>query len=160
MNMPVFSKSVRLPADLETVFQFHRDPRNLEHVQPPGAEVVEAELPPLLELDSVCSMKVKVPLGIQHWKIQVDELSLNQDLQQAVMVDRAIVSPFARWVHRHHFEGCGRETVMRDEVEFYPPGGALAWLLLLPAYLLLQILFMFRHYKTVHYFSVQEGSSL
>jgi len=153
--MLVFTKSVLLDAEIKAVFAFHRDPRNLEHVQPPGAEVIEAHLPPLLELNSECSLKVKVPLGIQQWKIQVDELEINADTGEAVMVDRAIQSPFSHWVHRHEFEAREEKTLMRDVVEFYPPGGPLAWLLILPTYLMLQILFMIRHEKTARYFSKQ-----
>ncbi|MEM6884859.1 MAG: hypothetical protein AAF571_07480 [Verrucomicrobiota bacterium] len=155
--MALFTRSVRLPADLEAVFDFHRDPRNLDHVQPPGAQVLEADLPAMLESNSICSLKVKVPFGIQQWKIQVDELSLDQDSGHAVMVDRALESPFAHWVHRHEFQQQGADTIMRDEVEFQPPGGVLAWLLVLPAYLMLLLLFTFRHYKTARYFSMQQG---
>ena len=153
--MLVFTKSVLLPAEIEAVFAFHRDPRNLEHVQPPGAEVIDADLPPLLELNSICSLTVKVPLGIQQWKIQVDQLEMDTDTGHAVMVDRAIQSPFEHWVHRHEFELRGEKTLMRDVVEFYPPGGPMAWLLILPSYVMLQVLFMIRHAKTVRYFSEQ-----
>lgn len=158
MNMSVFTKSVLLPTDLQSAFQFHRDPRNLDHVQPPGAQVLAADIPALLERESVCSLTVRIPFGIQHWKIQVDELSLDISGGHAVMVDRAIHSPFAHWVHHHQFETQGDATVMRDEVEFQPPGGPWAWLLILPAYLMLQLLFTFRHYKTVQYFSTQPGT--
>lgn len=158
--MPVFKKSVVLPASVAEVFRFHCNPANLEHVQPPGAKVIESELPEQLELGSICSMTVKVPFGVQQWKIVVDELELSEDGDRAMLVDRAIISPFDRWVHRHGFVRHEDGTLMQDEVEFQPPGGSFSLLLLGPTYLLLMGLFLFRHHRTKAYFAHQSGGVL
>lgn len=154
--MTVFRRSIIIPAALEQVFRFHRNPENLSYVQPPGATVIGSDFPDQLVQGSVCTLKVKVPFGIQHWKIKVEEMRLSDDRISALMVDRAIISPFPVWIHRHEFERQVEGTFMQDVVEFKPPGGRVSTWLVWPSMILLHMLFIFRHYKTVQYFSERQ----
>ncbi len=154
--MPVFHKSVLVPAPVDEVLAFHRNPANLKQVQPPGARVIESDFPALLEKGSQCSLTVKTPFGIQHWVIEVNELSLSENGAWAVMVDRALESPFPSWVHRHEFNQHLEGTIMTDTVHFEAPGGILARWLGWPAKWFLWGLFQFRHYQTVRYFSTMK----
>lgn len=148
----IFRKTALIPASVKRVYAFHCNPQNLEHVQPPAAKVLSAELPEELSEGAMCSVTVQVMGIAQRWTIQVEQLVPPQTGGQGWMLDRALESPFSFWLHRHVFEDLGSETRMTDVVDFEPPGGILKPLLALPAWIALWMLFSIRHIKTRSFF--------
>lgn len=157
--MPHFRKSVMLPASLKDVFDFHVNPANLKHIQPPGAKVIQADFPPRLNVGSKAHFLVACGPFHQHWSIVIESLTEPSSSGVGVMIDRATDSPFASWCHRHEFIQRETETQMTDEVEFTPPGGKWASLLELPTHFFLWVLFAYRHWSTRRYFQTNKGSS-
>lgn len=147
--MPVFQLSTHVPGPLAEVYAFHTDTRNLARLQPPGFSLARLELPPVIGPGAVISLAVRF-LGItQHWKVCLDELTPPHGRPaRARVVDRALESPFGFWSHRHVFVEEEGGVEMTDVVDFDPPGGAAGWLLLPGCYLVLYLMFRFRHAAT------------
>lgn len=126
-----FETSQWIAADLERVFRFFADPRNLPAISPPasGARLVGLQLVPpndvvraerMAGAGSVIEISVRpipfLPLRMR-WTAQILEFEYLHFFR-----DRQTRGPFARWLHTHSFEEQVREgvrgTLVRDQVEY------------------------------------------
>lgn len=137
--MPLVERSTELPVDVETAWQFHRDPTGLPAVMPDWLGVELQRVDDAIGgpdggqlLDEGASVTTTVrPLGLgpeRPWVSEVVACELTAD--GAVLRDRQTEGPFDRWDHVHRFEpvrtGPGEEScIMTDSVEFSLPGGKL-----------------------------------
>jgi len=87
-----------------------------------------------------------------HWRIRVDRLVCRKDNKRALLLDRALHSPFSFWLHRHEFFSEGQITRMRDVVDFEVVPGWLGWLAAIPVWLTFCIVFSVRHNRTRNFF--------
>jgi ligand-binding SRPBCC domain-containing protein len=120
-----FVKESRIAASPERVFAFHEAPDALARLTPPWEKVEIVQLAPSLRPGSRAILRTKVgPLKLD-WVAE----HLEYDPPRSFS-DRQVSGPFKRWHHVHRFldDGAGG-TILRDEVEFEPPGGALGRLL-------------------------------
>ena len=120
-----FVKESRIAAPPEVVFRFHESPDALRHLIPPWERVEVAESAGSLRPGSRVVLKGRlgpIPLRWVAVHTEYDPPHLFADRQES--------GPFALWYHRHRFLDDGQGgTVLRDEVEYRPPLGALGRLL-------------------------------
>lgn len=121
-----FVKETRIPAPPEEVFDWHRRPEAFRDLCPPWERLLSVETagPGRLEVGTVVTIRVlsppiPFPLRWVAEHVEFDPPRLFADVQRS--------GPFARWRHRHEFIPLddGRATLMRDDIEYVPPGGAL-----------------------------------
>lgn len=144
--------SVLVPGRLEDVFRFHTNPDNIMRVQPPGMRPSVVEFPQPVEEGSQCRIVIPTLLGSQEWTIRIEKFRCLHDKGRALMVDRAVKSPFPFWLHRHCFEAEGGKTRMTDVVDFKLPFGMLGVLMVPSVWMGLWCLFFLRHVRTVNFF--------
>jgi ligand-binding SRPBCC domain-containing protein len=140
-----FEKQTRIAAPPEVVFAFHESPGALERLIPPWehVEVVEGggSLRPGTRVVLAMSLG---PLRLR-WVAEHTEYDSGR-----LFADRQVKGPFASWYHRHLFlpDGDGR-SILRDEVDYEPPMGAVGRLLSGPMLRAkLQKMFDYRHEVT------------
>lgn len=119
-----FDKESRVAASPARVFAFYESEGALQRLTPPweSAELVSGG--DSIRTGSRVVIRTKVgPFPIE-WEAEHMEYE-----QGRMFADRQVRGPFAKWYHRHWFldDGDGG-TLLRDEVEFEPPLGALGML--------------------------------
>lgn len=138
-------KESRIDAPPERVFAFHESAGALERLTPPWESVRVVE--------GGGSLEPGTRVTLESWlgPIRVLWVAEHTEYEPGRMfADRQVSGPFAKWHHRHLFldDGAGG-TLLRDEVDYEPPMGALGRLLggrFLEAKL--KKLFDFRHETT------------
>jgi len=120
-----FVKESRIAAPPSAVFAFHESPGALQRLTPPWEKVTVEEGGTSIRPGSRVVLLTKLgPLPLRWVAIhrEYDPPHLFADEQQS--------GPFARWYHRHHMldDGAGG-TILRDQVEYEVPFGALGRLL-------------------------------
>ena len=102
-----------LSAELEQVFAFFAEPKNLERITPPWLRFRIVGEPPAMEAGAEIHYRLRlhgVPLG---WHTEITDWS---PPQRFVDVQRR--GPFALWKHEHTFEATIEGTLMRDTVDY------------------------------------------
>ncbi len=140
-----FVKESRLAAPPETVFAFHESPAALTELIPPWENMRVAESAGSLVPGSRVVLRGRVgPLPVQWIAVHTEYEPPH------LFADRQESGPFAYWYHRHHMLDDGQGgTILRDEVEYVVPLGALG--LLCGGWLVrrkLAAMFDYRHDKT------------
>jgi ligand-binding SRPBCC domain-containing protein len=140
-----FVKETRIAASPETVFAFHESPSALTELIPPWENMKVAEAAGSLRPGSRVVLRGRVGIIPVQWVATHTEYEPPQ-----LFADRQDSGPFAYWYHRHHMlaDGSGG-TLLRDEIEYVVPLGALG--LLFGGWLVrrkLTAMFNFRHEKT------------
>lgn len=116
-----FTKESRIAAPPRTVFRFHESPDALRSLIPPWESVEVVEAPKSLQPGSRAVLRMR--LGPLHLDWVAEHVEYVRD---RLFVDRQVKGPFAYWRHRHVFEDDGQGgTILRDEVEYLPPLGAI-----------------------------------
>lgn len=120
-----FVKESRFSAPPTAVFGFHETRDALTQLIPPWE--------PMRVVESTGSLKVgsRVVLKGQLGPFPVRWVAEHTEYEPPhLFADRQVSGPFAVWYHRHHCldDGAGG-TILRDEIEYTPPLGALGeWL--------------------------------
>src|SRR3954451_15473444 len=140
-----FVKESRIEAPPAAVFAFHESPGALARLTPPWESVEVVEGGESIRPGSRVVLATKVgPIPVR-WVAEHREYEPDR-----MFADTQVRGPFGRWYHRHWFldDGAGG-TLLRDEVDFDPPFGALGRWLAGPFILSkLQAMFDYRHEAT------------
>ena len=139
-----FTHESLIPASPAEVFAFHARADAFELLQPPWDRVEILRPPTGLEVGTQVELRVKVGPLWQRIVAQHVAFEPGRGFED-VMVE----GPFAHWHHRHRFvehpDGC----LLRDEIEYLPPGGVIGrWLDPLLVRPRLRRLFEYRHEVT------------
>ena len=120
-----FFKESRIAAAPEFVFRFHESPAALRHLIPPWEKMELVESSSSLQPGSRVVLKGRLGLFPIRW------VAIHTEYEPPhLFADRQESGPFDYWYHRHRFLDDGHGgTILRDEVEYRPPLGALGrWL--------------------------------
>jgi ligand-binding SRPBCC domain-containing protein len=140
-----FVKESRLAAPPEAVFAFHEAPGALERLTPPWERVRIVRGGGSLRPGTEVVLQTRLgPLRL-NWVARHTEYD-----PPRLFADRQESGPFASWYHRHHILPDGEGgTVLRDEIDYELPLGALGRLLGGPMVRRkLQRMFDYRHEQT------------
>ncbi len=114
--MYTFFKSINLKTNIEKLFKFHLDTRNLRLISPRylRANVIFMSHTPL-QKGSVVKVKLNVfPFVNVNWEVLIEEFEDNK-----LIVDLQIKGPFKYWKHKHLFQEMFDKTVtMTDELTY------------------------------------------
>jgi ligand-binding SRPBCC domain-containing protein len=149
MKSSQFSASTILPASAETMFAFHSDPHNLEHVMPPTMKVtaLQTEVPAREGglIDIRCRDWGVIPM---HWICRWNTVQPPQKL-----IDEMIQGPFEQFHHQHLFETIDANHCRMHDIVTYRWGrswwGKVVSEIFVRGYLML--LFRYRHYRTIQW---------
>ena len=113
----VFRAEQRLPLPLADVFAFFARASNLERITPPwlSFSILGSE-PQEVGAGTVIPYRLRLHGIPLLWVSQIEQFEAGR-----VFVDRQLVGPYRRWIHRHEFEADGEHTVVRDEVRYELP---------------------------------------
>lgn len=120
-----FVKESRIAAPPDVVFAFHESPGAFQALVPPWEHVEVERAPESLRPGTRVVLRTRFGPFSLRWVAEHTEYEPGR-----LFADRQVSGPFAHWYHRHRFvdDGDGG-TVLRDEVEYRPPLGALGSLL-------------------------------
>lgn len=118
-----FSRSQRIPANMERVWEFISAPANLQKITPPwmGFEITDKDLPPSMYPGLIITYTVKPLFGIKiRWVTEITQLE-----EGVYFVDEQRVGPYTMWHHQHRLEPVQGGVRMDDIVSYVPPFGFL-----------------------------------
>ncbi|MBD3808994.1 MAG: SRPBCC family protein [Sulfuricurvum sp.] len=148
MKVHTLRYSCILNADIERVFAFHTDTRNLPLITPPwvGVDIIKMELP--LREKSTVVLDIK-RFGITtRWVMEIAVLE-----SPSIITDVMIEGPFAQFIHERHFVSLeNNETLMRENISVSLPLGWLGDLFYSWIKKDMDKMFEFRHIATQRYF--------
>jgi ligand-binding SRPBCC domain-containing protein len=110
------SVAQRIDQDLDTVFAFFAEARNLERITPPWMRFRIVGLPPRMEPGALIDYRLRlhgIPLA---WR---SEIAAWDPPHRFVDVQRR--GPFSLWEHEHTFEPVDGGTLIRDTVDYAMP---------------------------------------
>lgn len=105
----------------EDVFDFHADLKNLSRISPPEQEEEAGGiLPPgPLRVGSQITIK-SAPRSLRR---NMESIIVEWDPPEG-FTERQVRGPFPTWTHQRRFAAFQGGTLMTDQIEYEPPGGA------------------------------------
>lgn len=114
-------RTTHIAGDIEHVFGFFKDPRNLETITPPWLR---------FRITSTSENVVRNGTRIRYrlclhglplsWESRITEF-----VENSHFADEQVSGPYARWYHRHSFRTVNGGVEMVDDVEYRLPFGVL-----------------------------------
>jgi len=122
MLVPRFVRTSSFPETPGDLFAWHARPGALTRLTPPWRSL--RRLGPEAPLQE--DQQVHLQLRMGPWKLPWTA-SHREVIPGESFVDEMLEGPFARWVHRHGFQGTSDGgTELRDDIDYEVRGGALA----------------------------------
>lgn len=110
-----------VPLPPEAVFPFYADARNLERITPPFLRFrVRDTSPGPMRDGTLIDYRLRLHGVPVAWRSVIDAWRPNE-----AFVDRQVRGPYARWHHLHTFAPHAGGTLVRDQVRYRLPLGAL-----------------------------------
>lgn len=154
--MPTYQRSVRVRAPLDDVWEFHSTPEGLKALTPDWMNLRVLDIrgpdseadPEVLETGSILRVAVR-PGGVGPRQEWVSEISAREHTGGAAyFTDVMTDGPFREWTHTHLFYADGEETIVRDEITYEFPLGALGELVGCLGFVGFEPMFRYRHNQT------------
>lgn len=109
----------KIPADIDTVWDFISSPANLKKITPPhmGFNIITPGLPEKMYPGMIIAYKVTPLLGIKMtWVTEITQVQ-----EREYFVDEQRVGPYAMWHHEHKLTPVEGGVLMTDTVSYKPP---------------------------------------
>ncbi|MBI1928484.1 SRPBCC family protein [Candidatus Poribacteria bacterium] len=136
----------RLPCPPEEVFRFFADANNLEVITPPWLHFkILTPSPIRMKKGTLIDYRLRLHGVPIRWQSEVTAWNPPYGF-----VDEQRRGPYRLWIHRHTFVQNNGSTLVRDEVDYAVPGGALAQKLLVAPDL--KKIFNYRYRKLQEFF--------
>jgi ligand-binding SRPBCC domain-containing protein len=106
---------------LADVFDFFAEAHNLERITPPWLSFTVLTPDPIeMGVGALIEYRLRVHGVPLRWTSRIEDWEPGRSF-----VDRQLRGPYGLWHHRHTFAEAGQGTVVRDEVDYAMPFGAL-----------------------------------
>ena len=112
-----------IKSDMNTVWEFIANPRNLKTITPDymGFDITSEEVSELMYEGMIISYKVSRFFNIKNdWVTEITRIRENE-----FFVDEQRIGPYVFWHHQHFFRQTDQGIDMRDKVTYSPPFGVL-----------------------------------
>ena len=114
-----YVKESRIAASPERVFAFHEEPGAILKITPPWEKVEVVSGGESIKAGSRVVLRTHLGPIPLTWVAEHTEYEPGK-----LFADRQVSGPFSSWYHRHEFLPDGEGgTILRDDVQFTPPGG-------------------------------------
>ncbi|MGC9450735.1 MAG: TIGR01777 family oxidoreductase [Oceanipulchritudo sp.] len=142
MSGEIFEKSVTVPVDVGSLWDWHTRPGAFERLAPPWAKLVPLKLPDGLHAGAEAVFRIGAGPVSRLWRARIDPVEAPHRF-----VDTQVAGPFAHWRHEHVMTAAGPgKSTLADRVEYELPRGPGAFPLARTlARRELERLFRFRH---------------
>ena len=121
MNVHRLQREQYVDRPLADVFQFFAEAHNLERITPPWLSFTVLTADPIeMRVGALIDYRLRVRGIPLRWTSRIEDWAPGRSF-----VDRQVRGPYGLWHHRHTFAEQGRGTVVRDEVDYAMPLGAL-----------------------------------
>lgn len=121
----IMSSEQFVPCPPEQLFEFFRDPKNLEEITPPTLSFhIKKVSTPEIQQGTLIDYILKIHGVPAKWKTEIDEWS-----PPFKFVDNQLQGPYKLWHHTHEFRPFCGGTLMVDRVRYKLPLGYLGWLI-------------------------------
>lgn len=107
-------------ADLRTVWDFIKDPNNLNAITPAElAFKILSDVPPEMANGLLITYRIKIPiLGRQNWLTEIKHIRPMQSF-----VDEQRIGPYRFWYHYHELQETEKGVRIIDDVTYAVPFG-------------------------------------
>ncbi len=121
MNERLLRAELLVPRPIGEVFPFFAEARNLEMLTPPWLkfEVLTPE-PIIMRAGLTLDYRIRIHGLPVRWQTEIVAWEPPHRF-----IDVQVRGPYRLWHHTHTFEERGEATLCRDEVRYWPRGGAL-----------------------------------
>ena len=112
-----------IKSDMNTVWEFIANPRNLKTITPDymGFDITSEEVPEIMYEGMIISYKVSPFFNIKNdWVTEITRIRENE-----FFVDEQRIGPYVFWHHQHFFKQTDQGIDMRDKVTYSLPFGVL-----------------------------------
>ncbi|MFN8280780.1 MAG: SRPBCC family protein [Saprospiraceae bacterium] len=116
-----FTRQQRIPAGVDEVWDFIKEPNNLNLITPPEMDfrVTGKSGNGLMYSGMIITYKVKPMLGISmQWVTEITHV-----VEKQYFVDEQRSGPYSFWHHQHRIETISGGVLMTDIVSYIPPLG-------------------------------------
>jgi ligand-binding SRPBCC domain-containing protein len=121
MGFYQLKQSQKIPATIDTVWDFISSPSNLKKITPEhmGFDITLELHSPKMYAGMIISYKVSPVLGIKMtWVTEITQVK-----EKEYFVDEQRIGPYAMWHHEHKIEAIEGGVLMTDIVSYQPPFG-------------------------------------
>jgi ligand-binding SRPBCC domain-containing protein len=121
MPEKLFHDELLLPRSRGEIFPFFAEARNLETLTPPWLKFeVVTPGPIAMRAGALIDYRIRVHGLPIRWRTEIVEWNPPHRF-----IDVQLRGPYRLWHHTHTFEERGGSTLCRDDVRYWPRGGAL-----------------------------------
>ena len=138
--MKTFEKTTLINCDIQKLFDFHIDMKNLEAITPLNMEVEVLNkdfIPHEGGVIKIKSVKNFIPI---IWEVKIEKMQ-----SPNILVDIALKSPFKFWEHSHIFTKKGSLCELKDVIKYKLPFGKIGELFNFFIQKELKTMFDYRH---------------
>lgn len=116
-----FSVKQFIPKDIDSVFSFFSEAKNLEHITPPILSFQITHMSTeTIQKGTLIDYKLKLKGIPLKWRTLISEWNPPHNF-----VDTQLSGPYRIWHHTHRFEKLGNGTLISDDVQYKLPLGFL-----------------------------------
>jgi ligand-binding SRPBCC domain-containing protein len=139
----------KISASMEALWAFHGSAEVLRKLSPPGQTVRPVGEEIELRDGALHVLEIRSgPIRFQ-WRARISDVQApGPGIDEAGFTDTAEKSPFPSWRHRHAFLRTSEGCLLRDTIDYTPPGGLFAPLVNLVASRMIDLMFRHRHRVT------------
>lgn len=120
MNVHRLQREQYVDRPLPDVFDFFAEAHNLERITPPWLSFTVLTPEPIeMRVGAQIDYRLRVHGIPLRWTSRIEDWEPGRSF-----VDRQLRGPYGLWHHRHTFAEHGQGTVVRDEVDYAMPFGA------------------------------------
>lgn len=116
-----FTQTQKVPASIDTLWDFISSPGNLKRITPPymGFEVISNSGTEKMYAGMIITYIVRPVFGIpMKWMTEITQVK-----ERAYFVDEQRMGPYKLWHHQHKIEAIDGGVLMTDIVTYSPPFG-------------------------------------
>jgi ligand-binding SRPBCC domain-containing protein len=141
--MKKIEKSTMIDCSVEDLYQFHLDSNNITKITPKSIEVRLLNDDTTTYEGKIVKLVSKKFFISTYWEVKIEKLEEN-----AILVDKAIKSPFKYWRHQHIFLKQDSGCELKDIIEFELPFGLIGKLVEPLISMDITSMFDYRHKRT------------